>query len=363
MIRSASRAAAIFALSLAAAFSVVSSGGAQSPAAYHEPGTMAELVRAAAKEGTLNVAWGATYGGADGARAIQAAILRKYHITLQIQYSAVANGAAMQNQIAEEVRAGQPSSSDVLFHVRDINLAVIAQPVDYRKYVPDLPEDSMYFNKRAVVAATVLESFIYNTKLIPPAKVPRSFADMLKPEWKGKIASSSYQGLFGNYLGLPEMMGHAGMLAYYQRLSDQAGGLLTCGETDRVASGEFLIFGLDCGDHQTRVAQRTGQPLGIIHPREGTAIYAFAPGIPLTAAHPSAARLFIAFLLTREGQDILWDVMGADNASLPGSHMAKIIADERREGVRFINTYGLGVTHPELSGYATEINKLLNRSH
>ena len=324
---------------------------------------MADLVRAAAKEGVLDIAWGATYGGADGARIIQAAIAKKYHIALQIQYSAVANGAAMQNQIAEEVRAGQASSSDVFFHVRDTTLAAVAQSVDFRKYVPDLPENSMYFNKRAVVAATVLESFIYNTKLIPPAKVPKSFADLLRPEWKGKIASSNYQGLFGNYLGLDAMMGHAGMISYYQRFSDQLAGLLTCGETDRVASGEFLIFGLDCGDHQTRLMQRLGQPLGIIHPREGTAIYAFAPGIPLTAAHPSAARLFIAFLLTREGQAIMWDVMGADNASLPGSRMAKIIAAERAKGVRFINTYGLGVTHPELGGYATEINKIVNQSH
>lgn len=138
---------------------------------------------------------------------------------------------------------------------------------------------------------------------------------------------------------------------------------MTCGETDRVASGEFLIFGLDCGDHQTRLEQRRGRPLGIIHPREGTAIYAFAPGIPLTAAHPAAARLFIAYLLTREGQDLLWEVMGGDNATLTGSKMAKVIADERRRGVRFIDTYGLDVAHPELSGYATEINKIVNTAH
>ena len=40
--------------------------------------------------------------------------------------------------------------------------------------------------------------------------------------------------------------------------------------------------------------------------------------------------------------------------------------DHRRrtgKGVRFINTYGLGVTHPELGGYATEINKIVNQSH
>jgi ABC-type Fe3+ transport system substrate-binding protein len=329
--------------------------------AFHEPSNMVALVAAAAKEGVLDIAWGATYGGADGAREIQAHINRIYHINLQIRYSPVANGAAFQTQVAQEVRAGHTASSDVLFHVRDANLAEVAQPVDFRKYVPRLPENTMYFGKRAVVAVTVLESFIYNTQLIPPDRVPKSFADLLKPEWKGKIASTNYQGLFGNYLGLDAMMGHDGMLSYYRRFSGQLAGLVTCGDTDRVASGEFLIFGLDCGDHQTRLAQRKGQPLGIIHPREGTAIYAFAPGIPLTAAHPAAARLFIAYLLTPDGQKVLWDVMGGDNAALPGSHMAGVIAQERRRGVRFINTFGLGVKHPELFAYASEINAIVNQ--
>ena len=90
----------------------------------------------------------------------------------------------------------------MLFHVRDANLAEVAQPVDFRKYVPQLPENNMYFGKRAVVALTVLESFIYNTKLIPPNQVPKSFADLLDPKLKGKIASTNYQGLFGNYLGV-----------------------------------------------------------------------------------------------------------------------------------------------------------------
>lgn len=336
---------------------------AQTPA-FHEPRNMTELVAAAAKEGELDIAWGETYGGAAGAKAIEAAIDKTYHIpSFRIHYSPVANGAQQQQQIAQEVRVGQPASSDVLFHVRDINLAAAAEPIDWRKYVPGLPASSMYFNDRAVVAATVLESFIYNKQKIAPADVPRSLADLLKPQWKGKIASSPYQGLFGNYLGVPQMLGHAGMLAFYQKFSDQIGGLITCGETDRVASGEFLIFGLDCGDHQTRMAIRHGQPLGIIHPREGTSIYAFAPGVPITAPHQAAARLFIAFLLTRQGQEILWNYMGADNAELPGSHMAKIIADERKRGVRFIQGYGLGNTYPEIAQYAAEINKIINQGH
>src|SRR5471032_1105417 len=99
----------------------------QPQAAFREPRNMTELVAAAAREGVLDIAWGATYGGADGAREIQEHINRIYHIALQIHYSPAANGAAFQTQVAQEVRAGHVASSDVLFHVRDTNLAEVAQ--------------------------------------------------------------------------------------------------------------------------------------------------------------------------------------------------------------------------------------------
>jgi ABC-type uncharacterized transport system YnjBCD substrate-binding protein len=140
---------------------------------------------------------------------------------------------------------------------------------------------------------------------------------------------------------------------------------MTCGDVDRIVAGEFLIFGLDCGDHEVRLRQRKGMPIASIYPREGTSLDYVSPAVPNTAAHPNAARLFIAFLLTREGQDILWDQVGEDSDILPGSHMAKIIAGLRRQGVKMIEGTqgtGLDIEHPEATGYAKEIDAIINQS-
>ena len=140
---------------------------------------------------------------------------------------------------------------------------------------------------------------------------------------------------------------------------------MTCGGIDRVVSGEFAIFGLDCGDHEVRLRQRKGLPIASIYPREGTSLDYVSPAIPNTAAHPNAARLFIAFLLTREGQDILWDQVGEDSDILTGSHMGKIIAGLRRQGVKMIEGTqgtGLDIEHPEVAGYEKEINAIINQS-
>jgi iron(III) transport system substrate-binding protein len=327
-----------------------------------EPPNMAELVKAVAKEGTLDVAWGDIYGGAEGAKRAQDEINKKYHINLQIKYSPVPNGAAFQNQVVQEIRAGQTASTDIMFHIRDQNVAKSVIPVDYRKYVPGLPAEVMFYDRHAVIAVSTILAEEYNTKLVPPNKVPNSLAQLTLPEWKGKIASMPYQGVIGWYLGLPEVLGKDGMIKFYTGLSANIGGLMTCGDTDRIVSGEFALFGLDCGDQDVRLKQRKGLPIAVFYPKEGTAVYAFSPGIPLTAAHPNAARLFVAYLLSSDGQKMLWDLMGCDNYRLPGSHMAPIIAAAKKKGVKFIDIYGIDVQHPELNDYQRTINTIVNQS-
>src|ERR1700722_4955540 len=330
--------------------------GAQDAAHSPDPPNLAALVQAAAKEGQLDIAWGDIYGGADGARIAQDAINKKYHINLQIKYSPVANGAAFQNQVVQEIRAGQTASTDILFHIRDQNQPKSTTPVDYRKYIPNLPPGLRFYGNRSVIAVSTILAEEYSTKDVPPNKVPTLLTGLLSPEWKGKVATMPYQGVIGWYLGLPDVLGKDKMVKFYTELSANIGGLMTCGDSDRVVSGEFAFFGLDCGDQDARMRQRKGEPIGVFYPKEGTAIYAFAPGIPLTAAHPNAARLFIAYLLTADGQKLLWDDWASDNYKLPGSHMAGIIAAARKKGVRFINVYGIDVQHPELNDYQKTIN-------
>jgi ABC-type Fe3+ transport system substrate-binding protein len=337
----------------------------QNAAGYVEPANLNALVAAAAKEGTLDLAVGNTYGGADGAQIMQDHINKRYHINLSIHYAAISAGVPFVAQLAQEVRAGQAASSDVMFTADNSGVIPYIQQIDWRKFVPGLPESAMIYNKHAVKVLTTLNAFDYNTKLVPADQVPKSFADLLKPRWKGEIATSPYQGSFLDYTGLPTVFGHQGMVDYVKKFAQQVSGIMTCGGTDRVVSGEFAIYGLDCGDHEARLRQRKGQPVGLIYPKEGTALGYVAPAIPNTAAHPNAARLFIAFMLTREGQDILWNQVGEDSDLLPGSHMGPILAGLRRTGVKIVTSSqgtGLDIQHPELAGYVKEINDIINQA-
>jgi ABC-type Fe3+ transport system substrate-binding protein len=336
---------------------------AQTSPAFTEPKNLDELVAGARREGQLNIAWGPIYGGADGIKQLQDHINKRYHLNLAITFSPVANGAAFANQIRQEVSAGQPPSTDVLFNAYSPEFAQPLASVDWRKYVPGLPAGVMYFDNRVVEMVTVINAIAYNTKLVPPNKVPTSVYDLLKPEWRGKIATPSYEGYESSFLGLNQAMGRDRTLDYFKQFAKQVGGIMGCGNLGRVASGEFTFFAIDCGDWEARMQERAGAPVGEAYPKEGVALNFFAPGVLRTAVHPYAARLLIAFMLTREGQDLLWDVMGTDNYKLRGSHVAAILDQQRRKGVKLIDTFGQTVAHPELVDYENQIDQMVRDAH
>ena len=340
--------------------------GQNTPSAYAEPANLAALVAAAAKEGTLTLSASDTFGGPKGAQLLQQHIEQKYHITFEIHYSPVGSGGAFLRQLAQEVRAGQTASSDVLFTANDRSLPPVLQRVDWHKYVSDLPDAAVVYDRRAVKLMTEVVGFSYNTKLIAPNDVPHTYADLLKPQWKGKIATSPYQGTFMAVLGLPNAFGPQRMLDFVKRFNKQVDGIMTCGDIDRVVAGEFLIFGLDCGDHEVRLRQRKGEAIASIYPREATEVNYISPGIPLTAAHPAAARLFISYLLTREGQNDLWELTGQDSDLMRGSHMAKVVADLRQAHVNVIEGpqgTGLDERYPQFADYNREITAIIMQGH
>ena len=50
-----------------------------------------------------------------------------------------------------------------------------------------------------------------------------------------------------------------------------------------------------------------GAPLAIVYPREGSPLVLGGSGIMKEAPHPNAARLFVSFLFSRDGQQLLVD--------------------------------------------------------
>ncbi len=151
----------------------------------------------------------------------------------------------------------------------------------------------------------------YNTNLVKPGDVPKSFDDLVDPKWKGKIAwSSTVIGAMLFITGVRNFMGEEKALAYLQKLAAQDIAPIASANrvvVDRVMAGEYALC-LDAFLHHPIISARKGAPVAPL-PLDPVLTVVSSVMLPKAPPHPYAAMLFIDYLLSKEGQARL---QGAD---------------------------------------------------
>jgi iron(III) transport system substrate-binding protein len=192
--------------------------------------------------------------------------------------------------------------------------------------------------------------------------VPKTLADMLRPEWKGKFATTPYVAGF-DILAANGVWGEQRTIDFMRQLSANVGGLARCGaEVERVATGEFAALAMDCIAGNTITWQERGAPLDFVIPSDGAEMHYYYVAIPKNAANPNAAKLFTTFLLTEAGQKLNWDTWKIDLDGLPGSKMGAIIARLKGQDTKFTEvTMTWWLKHPEVAGMQGQLIKILQK--
>jgi len=145
-------------------------------------------------------------------------------------------------------------------------------------------------------------AFGYNTRTVPRTSVPKSYPDLLKPEWKGQIGMDSrpYEW-FGT---LVKAMGDEKGLTFMRELAKQA--QLRAGRNlvaQLVAAGEFK-GGLTAYSQTFETMKPAGAPVDWVYLNPVFANI-HPTGISAKAPHPNAAKLFIDFVLSKRGQELI----------------------------------------------------------
>lgn len=234
------------------------------------------------------------------------------HPDIKIEWTR--NGtSALMNVIRAEIEAEQ-IQPDLLLVADNINLGelkagghLMAYPeapvegYDAATYDPDMS----YFGTKAITTGIA-----YNPEIAEPVE---SWAELLTEENRGQIAVPSplYSGAALNHL-------HALINAdgigwdFYQGLNDldivPEGG--NGPATKAVASGmaKYAIL----VDANALRAKADGSPIDFIAPKDGVSFITEPVAIMSTTEHPDAARLFVDFLLSEEGQKLV-----AEQGNLP----------------------------------------------
>ncbi len=144
----------------------------------------------------------------------------------------------------------------------------------------------------------------YNTTLVKKEELPRTYADLTNPRWKGRLGiEAEDEDWFAMVVkGLGEEAG----LRTFREIAKVNGFSVRKGHTllaGLVASGE-IAFALTTYSHGAEKMKQKGAPVEwfAIEPAIGRAN---GIGVTRKPAHPHAAALFVDFVLSPEGQAIL----------------------------------------------------------
>ena len=180
---------------------------------------------------------------------------------------------------------------------------------------PFVPEDvAKYFAEgfrdpdgMSATSRIYLSSIAYNTNLVKSEDAPKSFADLLDPKWAGKMVKGhpAYSGtIMTATFQLVRELGWE----YLEKLSKQRV-MQVQSSTDppkKLALGERAVMA-DGNEYGVVLLKEAGQPVEPVYPTEGAPTVSGPTGIFATAPHPNAARLFQAWLHTRETQQFFID--------------------------------------------------------
>src|SRR5258708_8736368 len=152
-----------------------------------------------------------------------------------------------------------------------------------------------------------LSSIAYNTNLVKPDDAPKSFADLLDPKWAGKMVKGhpAYSGtiMTATFQTVRELGWE-----YFEKLSKQRV-MQVQSSTDppkNLSLGERPGMA-DGNEYGIVLLKEAGQPVEPVYPAEGTPTISGPTGIFASAPHPNAAKLFQAWLHTRETQQFFMD--------------------------------------------------------
>jgi len=159
--------------------------------------------------------------------------------------------------------------------------------------------DGMY----ATVCAS-LSVIAYNTNLVKPEDAPKSFADLLDPKWRGRMVKA-HPGYSGTIMTATFALVQALGWPYFEKLAQQkVMQVQSAGDPPKkLGLGERAVEA-DGADAVLLALKAQGQPIEPVHASEGTPLIISPGGVFASAPNPNAARLFLSFLCSPEGQRV-----------------------------------------------------------
>src|ERR1051325_8684905 len=258
-----------------------------------------DLVPAARREAELNLYLSTDLSDANA--MIQA--YRKKYPFVNVTFFRAGNEKLL-SRILTESATGKFAGDAIL--ISSFEVRVLMQKRLLQKYIS--PEAASYpagFTDKDGYWTSVYSIprvIAYNTRLVhDPA--PKSYDDLLQPRWKSSFALSDSAVLW--YTGFLKFYGEEKGREFMKKLATQKPVFRDSESiiTQLLAAGEFPL-GLTYS-HQVGSFKRRGAPIDWVRTAQPIVTGLKPISLSTGAAHPAAAKLFIDFVLSKEGQELI----------------------------------------------------------
>jgi iron(III) transport system substrate-binding protein len=159
---------------------------------------------------------------------------------------------------------------------------------------------------------------LLNTRKVDAANVPQSWWDLTEPYWKGKLTIDNLEVSGTGYNWLIGIVENESIgWKFIEALGRNKPGLERghAGMAQKVAAGEYAGAAEMADFHLKNIRDAAASvPVRGVWPKEGVPSEPWTVGILRRAPHPNAARLFLDFLLSQEGQTLYVQAMGWTSA-------------------------------------------------
>jgi iron(III) transport system substrate-binding protein len=212
----------------------------------------------------------------------------------------------LHNKILLEARAGRPSwdvvsqtSPEFIHELKQKRQIAAYDSPERRHFSADLKDKEGYWTGTYALPT----GLGFNTQLVKKDDVPKSYKDLLNPKWKGEKISVDDES-FEFLAGLIQAWGQSAAAEYLRNLAAQVPkiGRGHSQRTQLLSAGEFPLA--IAYTHTVEWAKSQGTPVDWVNLEPVVIKF---DGIMLGAkpAHPNAGKLFIDFILSQPGQELL----------------------------------------------------------
>jgi hypothetical protein len=218
------------------------------------------LVAGARDEGELTLSW--TPGFLDNPNELKGYIEgfnKLYGLNVRVQFTSSSGFAEDEARLIADTQGGQVSFTDVFLgteaEISALAKAVALSPEMWTAWAPNIGSLKLVApGGVAVEVQSRIPGITYSTQRLIGADIPRSLADLLRPRYRGKIATTPDAATFDR-LASPDLWGADRTVDFAKKLGPQLGGVIECGDEARVVRGDFQSRAAESGRGADRVVR------------------------------------------------------------------------------------------------------------